>query len=98
MSVTSQLGALSLDSPFAFAYSATKAALNKFMRLAAIELRPRGIAVGVIHPGWVQTDMGGSTAPITPSASAAGIQEVVERLTLDTTGRFWKWDGSLHEW
>jgi NAD(P)-dependent dehydrogenase (short-subunit alcohol dehydrogenase family) len=98
MSVTSQLGALSLDLTLAYGYSATKAALNKFMRLAAIDLKPQGIAVGVIHPGWVQTDMGGPGAHITPAASAAGIVKVVDSLTLETTGRFWKWDGSLHDW
>jgi NAD(P)-dependent dehydrogenase (short-subunit alcohol dehydrogenase family) len=98
MSITSQLGAISLDLTLAYGYSATKAALNKFMRLAAIDLKPQGIAVGVIHPGWVQTDMGGAGAHITPAASAAGIVKVVDSLTLETTGRFWKWDGSLHDW
>lgn len=98
MSVTSQLGALSLDLPMAYGYSATKAALNKFMRLAAIDLKPQGIAVGVIHPGWVKTDMGGPGAQITPAASAAGIVKVIDALTLETTGRFWKWNGSPHDW
>jgi NAD(P)-dependent dehydrogenase (short-subunit alcohol dehydrogenase family) len=98
MSVTSQLGALSLDLTLAYGYSATKAALNKFMRLAAIDLKPQGIAVGVIHPGWVKTDLGGPGAQIEPAASAAGIVKVIDELTLETTGRFWKWNGSLHEW
>src|SRR5437762_13150832 len=64
MSVTSQLGASSLDMAFALGYSASKAALNKFMRLAASELKTQGIAVGVVHPGWVKTDMGGPGASI----------------------------------
>ena len=98
MSITSQLGALSLDLTLAYGYSATKAALNKFMRLAAIDLKPQGIAIGVIHPGWVRTDMGGPGAEITPAASAAGIVKVVDELTLDTTGRFWRWNGRLHDW
>lgn len=98
VSITSQLGALSLDLTLAYGYSATKAALNKFMRLAAIDLKPRGIAVGLIHPGWVKTDMGGPGAQITPATSAAGIVKVVDELTLDTTGRFWKWNGRPHDW
>jgi NAD(P)-dependent dehydrogenase (short-subunit alcohol dehydrogenase family) len=98
MNVTSQLGALSLDATFSYAYCATKAALNKFMRMAAIELKQQGIAIGLIHPGWVQTDMGGAGAAITPTASAAGIVKVIDQLTTDNAGRFWKWDGSLHEW
>jgi NAD(P)-dependent dehydrogenase (short-subunit alcohol dehydrogenase family) len=98
MSVTSQLGAISLDLAFALGYSASKAALNKFMRLAAIELAPRGIAIGLIHPGWVKTDMGGPGAEITPDESAAGIVKVVDALSLRNTGGFWKWNGSRHEW
>lgn len=98
MSITSQLGALSLDLTLAYGYSATKAALNKFMRLAAIDLKPRGIAVGVIHPGWVRTDLGGPGGQIEPAESAAGIVKVIDDLSLETTGRFWKWSGSLHDW
>ena len=98
MSVTSQLGALSLDLGLAYAYSASKAALNKFMRLAGPELARDGIAVGVIHPGWVKTDMGGPGAHITPADSAAGIADVIDQLSLDNTGGFWKWNGSRHEW
>jgi NAD(P)-dependent dehydrogenase (short-subunit alcohol dehydrogenase family) len=98
MSVTSQLGAISLDMAFALGYSASKAALNKFMRLAASELKAHGIAVGVIHPGWVKTDMGGPGASITPSESAAGIAKVIDELSLRNTGGFWKWNGSRHDW
>ncbi len=98
MSVTSQLGAISLDMTFALGYSATKAALNKFMRLAASGLKAHGIAVGVIHPGWVKTDMGGPGASITPSESAAGIAHVIDQLSLQNTGGFWKWNGGRHEW
>jgi NAD(P)-dependent dehydrogenase (short-subunit alcohol dehydrogenase family) len=98
MSVTSQLGAVSLDLALAFGYSASKAALNKFMRLAAGELTRDGIAVGLIHPGWVKTDMGGAGAHITPAESAAGIANVIDRLSLENTGGFWKWNGSAHDW
>jgi len=98
MSVTSQLGAISLDMAFALGYSASKAALNKFMRLAASELKSHGVAVGVIHPGWVKTDMGGPGASITPRESAAGIANVIDQLSLQNTGGFWKWNGSRHDW
>jgi NAD(P)-dependent dehydrogenase (short-subunit alcohol dehydrogenase family) len=98
MNVSSDLGALSHDDPIYFGYSASKAALNKYMRLAALELKREGIAVGLIHPGWVQTDMGGSGAAITPAASATGIVKVIDQLTLANTGNFWQWDGALHEW
>jgi NAD(P)-dependent dehydrogenase (short-subunit alcohol dehydrogenase family) len=98
MNVTSDLGALSNDNPIYLGYSASKAALNKYMRLAALELKEEGIAVGLIHPGWVQTDMGGSAAPISPLTSATGIVKVIDRLDLTNAGSFWQWDGALHEW
>ena len=62
VTITSQMGALSLDMPVAYAYCTSKAALNKFMKMAALELGKEGINVCVIHPGWVQTDMGGPNA------------------------------------
>ena len=98
MSITSQLGAISLDLALAFGYSASKAALNKFMRLAAGELAREGIAVGLVHPGWVKTDMGGAGAQITPSESATGIANVIDQLSLENAGGFWKWNGSGHDW
>jgi len=98
VSITSQLGALALDTPFALAYSSSKAALNKFMRLAAIQLKTEGIAVGLIHPGWVKTEMGGPRAEITPEESAAGIAKVIDGLSLENSGGFFKWNGSRHEW
>lgn len=98
MNITSDLGALSHDDPIFHGYSASKAALNKFMRLAAIDLKTQRIAIGLVHPGWVHTDMGGPKAPIAPATSAAGIAQVIDRLSLDNTGGFWRWDGTPHEW
>jgi NAD(P)-dependent dehydrogenase (short-subunit alcohol dehydrogenase family) len=98
MNVTSDLGALSHDDPMFYGYSASKAALNKFMRLAALELKREGVAIGLIHPGWVQTDMGGPEAPLSPVVSATGIVKVVDQLDLENAGSFWKWDGQLQSW
>ena len=98
MNVTSDLGALSNDNAIYLGYSASKAALNKVMRLAALDLKRDGIAVGLVHPGWVQTDMGGSDAPIDPVTSATGIVKVIDRLDLSNAGSFWQWDGTVHPW
>ena len=98
VSITSQMGALSLDMPVAFAYCTSKAALNKFMKLAALELGKENIAVAVIHPGWVKTDMGGPGADITPQESATGIANVIGKLDASNNGGFWKWDGEEHAW
>lgn len=98
VTITSQMGALSLDMTTAYAYCSSKAALNKFMKLAAIDLGKEGLHVCVIHPGWVQTDMGGSGADISPAESAAGIAATIEKLNAKTNGSFWKWDGEVHDW
>lgn len=98
VSITSQMGALSLDMPVAYAYCTSKAALNKFMKMAALELGKEGVNVCVIHPGWVQTDMGGPNADITPEESATGIVSVIDGLNAENNGGFWKWNGEAHDW
>ena len=98
VTITSQMGALSLDMPAAHGYCASKAAINKFMRLAALDLGKAGIAVGLIHPGWVRTDMGGPQADISPDESAEGIVAVIDDLGPDNNGGFWKWNGERHDW
>ena len=98
VNITSQLGALSMDMTVAYAYCSSKAALNKFMRLAAIELAGEDILVCLIHPGWVQTDMGGHEADLTAIESALGIVQTVSKLNTSTTGSFWNWNGTTHDW
>ena len=98
VTISSQLGAISLDRAFAYAYCTSKAALNKFMRMAAIPMKDDGIAVCVIHPGWVRTDMGRPEADLSPDESAAGIIEVISGLNIENTGSFWKWNGEVHPW
>lgn len=98
VTITSQLGAISLDMPMGFAYSASKAAINKYMRLAAIELIKENICLGLIHPGWVKTSMGGQGADISPEESASGIKKVIDLLDKDNNGGFWNWNGEVHSW
>ena len=98
VNITSQLGSLDLDFPMGYAYCTSKAALNKYMKMAAIELAKENILVSLLHPGWVQTDMGGPEADITPAESAAGIIQCTENLSADNTGQFLKWDGEPHPW
>lgn len=98
ITITSQLGAMALDWPMGYAYCASKAAVNKIMRLASVELKKEGVAVALIHPGWVRTDMGGPQADITPQDSAKGIMAVIDGVNLDNTGAFKKWNGEDHAW
>ena len=98
ITITSQMGALDLNWPTMYAYCSSKAAVNKVMRMISVELAQKSIAVGLIHPGWVKTDMGGDGADITAEESAAGIISVVDGVNLDNTGCFMKWNGEPHNW
>lgn len=77
-------------------YRASKAAALNLGRNLATELKPQGIAVGIYHPGWVQTDMGGGAADITVSEAVDGLTRRFAALSLDTTGCFQTWDGRDH--
>jgi NAD(P)-dependent dehydrogenase (short-subunit alcohol dehydrogenase family) len=79
-----------------YIYRASKAAALNLGRNLSADLAPRGIAVGIYHPGWVQTDMGGATAEITVDQSAEGLIARFASLSLDTTGCFETWDGRAH--
>ena len=98
ITLTSQMGSLSRNSPGAFAYRSSKAAANKVMQVMALELKARGMIVCPMHPGWVRTDMGGPTAAISVEESARGLLEVIDRLGLEDSGRFCTWDGVEHPW
>lgn len=79
-----------------YIYRASKAAALNLGRNLATDLKPKGIAVGIYHPGWVRTDMGGSSAAISAEESASGLMTRFAMLTLDTTGCFETWDGRAH--
>jgi NAD(P)-dependent dehydrogenase (short-subunit alcohol dehydrogenase family) len=81
-----------------YAYAAAKAGLNRMMRSIAADLKDRGIIIALIHPGYVQTDMGGPNAEITPQESASGIRKVASEWTLEESGDFKKWNGETHAW
>ncbi len=98
ITITSQMGALDLNWPVMYAYCSSKAAVNKVMRMISVELAKDGVAVGLIHPGHVQTDMGGPQAEITAEDSAAGIISVIDGIDMDNTGCFMKWNGEPHAW
>jgi NAD(P)-dependent dehydrogenase (short-subunit alcohol dehydrogenase family) len=98
ITLTSQMGSLHRKSTGQHAYRSSKAALNKVLQVMAIELKDRGIVVCPIHPGWVRTDMGGPSADISVDESVTGLLSVIERLTIEDSGRFWTWEGKEHPW
>lgn len=79
-----------------YVYGATKAGLNKMMLSVAIDLKDRGIVVASVHPGWVKTDMGGPNAVLSTQESVQGIVALADRLTIEDTGGFFKWNGEHH--
>jgi NAD(P)-dependent dehydrogenase (short-subunit alcohol dehydrogenase family) len=81
-----------------YLYRSTKAALNSAMAVMAQELSPRGVICVSMHPGWVQTDMGGPTAAVTVPNSAAGIRKVVAALSRSDNGRFLDYTGAEIPW
>ena len=79
-----------------YIYPASKAAALNLGRNLAADLRGDGIAVGIYHPGWVQTDMGGAAAAISVDEAADGLIDRFSALSRDTTGCFETYDGRPH--
>lgn len=99
INVTSELGSLNRKHTGGFyAYCASKAALNMLSQALAFDLEPRGIIVIALHPGWVQTDMGGARAPLTAQESVQGILRLVDGLTRGESGRFLSWQDEVIPW
>ncbi len=95
--VSSRMGSLSLrDGPNCWLYRASKAALNSVLMDVALSY-PDMISVA-LHPGWVQTDMGGKSATLTPEQSAAGIRQTLAGLTHQDNGSFYNYDGKRLSW
>ncbi|MEM6897224.1 MAG: SDR family NAD(P)-dependent oxidoreductase [Pseudomonadota bacterium] len=94
--ISSQMGSSARAKGNALIYRASKAAVLNLGTNLAAALRPDGIAVGIYHPGWVRTDMGGSAADISVEASRDGLMARFDALTLATTGCFETWDGRAH--
>ncbi|WP_306005261.1 SDR family NAD(P)-dependent oxidoreductase [Aquicoccus porphyridii] len=94
--ISSQMGSDTRAPGGSYIYRASKAAALNLGRNLATDLREMGIAVGIYHPGWVRTDMGGSSAEITVDEAAAGLSARFDALSLASTGEFLTWDGRVH--
>ena len=98
MTVTSQLAASTWPMGGMYIYSSTKAGVSKVFQALTIDWKDEPITVGLMHPGWVQTDMGGPHAEITAEESARGIISVIDDMTKADSGKFYKWNGDIHPW
>lgn len=81
-----------------YSYPASKAALNMMTRCLAGSFRESGVIVISLHPGWIQTDMGGPHARMTLEEAVPEIVNVIDKLTLADSGTFLNWDGSRLPW
>ncbi len=99
VSISSQMASIADNSSGgSIVYRTSKAAMNAAMKSLAIEFKELGIGVFVLHPGWVKTDMGGPNALIDAETSVAGMRRVIAQATLQQSGSFLKYNGSVLPW
>jgi NAD(P)-dependent dehydrogenase (short-subunit alcohol dehydrogenase family) len=97
--ITSGMGSIGDNSSGgAYAYRMSKAALNMMSKSLSVDLRGEGILSIVINPGWVQTDMGGASAPTPVADSARAILARIDEATLEQSGEFINWKGNRYPW
>ena len=97
--VTSRMGCISDNtSGSRYGYRMSKAAVNMAGVSLAVDLRHRGIAVIILHPGFVRTDMTGGDGLIDAPESASGLLERIDWLTLERTGELWHQNGERLPW
>jgi NAD(P)-dependent dehydrogenase (short-subunit alcohol dehydrogenase family) len=98
IAITSMMGSTAGNNGGYFAYRSSKAALNNAMRGLSLALKGDGVIVVPVHPGWVQTDMGGPNAPLKPPESVGGMRQVIAGLKLSDSGRFLDYAGKEIAW
>jgi len=99
VNISSIMGSIgNASSGGSYIYRSSKAALNMITKTLSNDLGERGFTVVSFHPGWVQTDMGGEEADITPLDSVAGMRKVIAGLTTADNGKFYSYDGTALPW
>lgn len=97
--ISSKVGSIADNSSGgSYIYRSSKTALNMAVKSLSLDLSGKGVITLLLHPGWVQTDMGGSSAPIDAVASVAGMRAVIDRAGVADSGRFFNYDGNELPW
>jgi NAD(P)-dependent dehydrogenase (short-subunit alcohol dehydrogenase family) len=96
--MSSQMGSTEEANGGAYIYRSSKAALNNVARNLSQDLSARGITVIAMDPGWVKTDMGGASAPLTPEYSVRNMRKVFAKVGRRQTGHYLRYDGASHQW
>jgi NAD(P)-dependent dehydrogenase (short-subunit alcohol dehydrogenase family) len=97
IAISTKMGSIADNNSGGFiAYRSSKSALNSAWRSLAVD-NP-GVTCAVLHPGWVQTRMGGASAPLRPEESVAGMRRIIEGLGREQSGGFFAYDGTTVSW
>jgi len=97
--VTSRMGSIADNtSGGGYGYRMSKVALNMAGKSLAEDLKSSGVAVAILHPGMVKTDMIRGHGQIEPGEAAKGLLARIDELTLETTGGFWHANGERLPW
>ena len=97
--MTSRMGSLTDNtSGSRYGYRMSKAALNIASVSLAEDLRSKGVAVAILHPGYVKTDMTGMNGDVTPEQSVDGLMRRIDELSLENSGTFWHANGEVLPW
>jgi len=97
--ITSRMGSIADNSSGgSYGYRMSKAAVNAAGKSLALDLAGKQIAVNLLHPGWVQTDMTGNSGHLTAAESATGLWQRIDAMTMDTTGAFFHQSGEELPW
>jgi NAD(P)-dependent dehydrogenase (short-subunit alcohol dehydrogenase family) len=96
VNITSQLGSIARNEGGSYGYRASKAALNMFTSCMAKE--HKDVTFIAMHPGWVQTDMGGQNAPLKVEESVSSMLLALERVGAAHSGGFLNFDGTTIPW
>lgn len=81
-----------------YIYRSSKAGLNAAARSLALDWQAASIPVGMLHPGWVRTNMGGEKADIAVEESVTGMRLVIDQLNMENSGGFWDYQGKTLPW
>jgi len=99
VAISSHMGSITeIETPDAYYYRSSKAALNAAMKGLSLELKPFGIGVLILHPGWNNTRMGGPDARFRPVDTVSGMRQVIERFDMRHTGTFLRFDDTEIPW
>lgn len=99
IAMTSKMGSITDNSSGGeYIYRSTKTALNMVVKSLALDLQPFNIAVALLHPGWVRTDMGGPNGLINTETSVTGLRKVIDELSVARSGEFIAYDGKTVPW